>query len=516
MPGINVTTAVRTGPVGTTDIVSGQAFMIGATERGPVDEPLLLRSFQDYTTYYGNYQANSLYMHAKTFFDEGGSRLYVRRAHAGTAASATVGSLALNDSASSATMIVEAKTPGPWSANLTVQVQNNSDDSNIAAGSFRILIRLDGELLLSTRDLVDVSDAINVINSSSVNHLIEASDDATSSNNPDSLAATALSTGVAPAPTDTTIAEDLVGTSAGAVSRYGDVAFSPNLKSGAVLAPENGVTAVWAALRDHAVANNRIAICDFSSGDSAATARSAAAAYYSDSSAHYMAFYWPYVKVPVPNSSELATGTSALIGSTLTIAPSSYAAAARARAVQEATGPWRAGAGQISSAKTITALAQDVTAATGDIMDNARVNALRKVGTSIRVYGARSVSNDETNWRYITQRDTLNYITVGVADRMEQYLFETVDARGNLFGRIRGAIKAFLEPIRVAGGLFEAYDDDGVLLDPGYNVTVNSTNNPTSQLATGLVKADVGVRVSGVADLINITITKSNLSAPVI
>jgi len=200
----------------------------------------------------------------------------------------------------------------------------------------------------------------------------------------------------------------------------------------------------------------------------------------------------------------------------LTIAPSSYAAAARARAVQEATGPWRAGAGQISSAKTITALAQDVTAATGDIMDNARVNALRKVGTSIRVYGARSVSNDETNWRYITQRDTLNYITVGVADRMEQYLFETVDARGNLFGRIRGAIKAFLEPIRVAGGLFEAYDDDGVLLDPGYNVTVNSTNNPTSQLATGLVKADVGVRVSGVADLINITITKSNLSAPVI
>jgi len=55
-----------------------------------------------------------------------------------------------------------------------------------------------------------------------------------------------------------------------------------------------------------------------------------------------------------------------------------------------------------------------------------------------------------------------------------------------------------------------------VLLDPGYNVTVNSTNNPTSQLATGLVKADVGVRVSGVADLINITITKSNLSAPVI
>jgi len=63
--------------------------------------------------------------------------------------------------------------------------------------------------------------------------------------------------------------------------------------------------------------------------------------------------------------------------------------------------------------------------------------------------------------------------------------------------------------------LYEAFDDEGVQVDPGYTVTVDSTINPATQLATGLVKAAVGVRVSSVADKINITITKSNLTAPV-
>jgi hypothetical protein len=70
--------------------------------------------------------------------------------------------------------------------------------------------------------------------------------------------------------------------------------------------------------------------------------------------------------------------------------------------------------------------------------------------------------------------------------------------------------------MRIAGGLYEAYDDDGNLIDPGYSVVVNSTNNPNSQLATGLVKASVGVRVSGVADLIEVEVTKSNLTAPIL
>ena len=72
-----------------------------------------------------------------------------------------------------------------------------------------------------------------------------------------------------------------------------------------------------------------------------------------------------------------------------------------------------------------------------------------------------------------------------------------------------------LDPIRVDGGIYEAYDADGELIDPGYTVEVSGTNNPTAQLATGKVVAAVGVRISSVGDQIVVTITKSNLTATV-
>ena len=53
------------------------------------------------------------------------------------------------------------------------------------------------------------------------------------------------------------------------------------------------------------------------------------------------------------------------------------------------------------------------------------------------------------------------------------------------------------------------YDVDGVKIDSGYTVGFAS-NNPNAGLATGLVKASVGVRVSGVADLINIVVEEQS------
>ena len=515
MPGVNVTTAVRTGPVGTNNNVAGQVFMVGTAERGSTTEPTLLRSFSDYTTYYGNYQSGNMYSHVKTFFDEGGSRCYVFRAINYDADDATTSTITLNDSSGSATMTLTSKNKGAWGNNLSVAVENNSDDSNILSGYFRLKISLDSALLLTTRDLLDVNDAVEVINTSIVNHLVTAADDTTTSNDPDSLADTNLSGG-----SDGTAvtADHIVDALDGTFDSDPDVTtcFSVNLKDGAVAAPGYTGSAVWNALRTHAANNNRIALCGFTLGDSSATAKSSASSYYSDSNAQHMAFYWPHIKVTSPNASELATGESTVTTATINISPESYAAAARAKGVAAAGGPWRAGAGQISAAKSIVDLYQDVTPATAETLDKARVNAIRKVNNSIRVYGARSVSNDETNWRYITQQDTMNYIAVRIEERMESFVFSTIDSRGNLFGLIRASIKGFLKGVALQDGLYAAYDVEGVQVDPGYTVSVSAANNPNSQLATGLVKATVGVRVSGVADLIDIVITKSNLSDPLV
>lgn len=507
MPGVNVTTAVRSGPVGAGDIVAGQVFMVGEAERGPTNEPTLLRSFSDYTTYYGNYKSSNLYAHVKTYFDEGGTRCYVQRVIGSNSAA---GSITLNTgSGASAAMVITAKNDGEWSDNLTVQVLD-ADSSG-----YRLKFVLDGDTLLTTRDLVTIADGINFVNASVVNHLVVATTPLSDANadddtyNLDTVSAAPLTSGsdgdpVGNAEIVAALATDDTGK------------FSPNLNTGAVCAPGRTGSAIWNALASHAGDFNRVALCAFGASDSAATAKTDASGYYANTNASSMAFYWPHVKVAAPAVTELATGESTIQGATITISPEAYAAAARSRAIQNAGGPWRVGAGQISAARTLKGLASDVTPATGDALDAARVNAIRKVGNSIRVYGARSVSNDEANWRYISMRDTMNYIVLGVEARMEEHVFSVIDGRGNAFGVIRASIKAFLDPIRVAGGLYEAFDDTGAPIDPGYSVRVDSTINPATQLATGLVKAQVGVRVSGVADLIDITITKSNLSAPLI
>lgn len=496
MPGVNVTTAVRTGPVGTGDIVAGQFFIVGQTERGPVDAPTLLRSFTDYITYYGNYEDGNMYAHVKTYFDEGGTRCYVQRV---VGAGASAGYLDLEDASEVATMRISANNVGDWSDNMTVQVL--AGDST----GFRLQFKLDGVVVLTTRDLSSVADAVSNVNASTISHLITASNLTGSSNNPATLAAAA--------PLDGGDDGTLVGDGSEAIT--GLDLLSKNYGPGAVALPGLNGTTVWDALRDHAAENNRIALCAFDSADGQSEAKSNAAGYAGDASANHMAFYYPHIKVAAPNVDELATGVTSVAGATVTLSPEAYAAAARTRAVQEVGGPWRAGAGLISSARTLSGLADNLTPAQADLLDAARVNALRTIAGQIRVYGARSASNDEVNWKFITMRDTLNFIVDGVEARMEQFVFETIDGRGNLFGNIRASIKAFLDPIKVSGGLYEAYDDTGALVDPGYSVVVDSTINPATQLATGLVKAQVGVRISSVADLIQVTITKSNLTAPV-
>ena len=515
MPGINVTTAVRTGPTGNGDIVAGQWFVVGEAERGDITKPTLCRSFSDYVREYGDYQAGNLYQYVKTYFDEGGTRCYVQRV---LGASYATAAKTFQDTAGSPanTITFTAKNPGKWGNTLAVQIVASSDASVAISGYFKVKIYLNDVLIFTSRDLKDVPDAVNFINESrTVNHLIVASNESASSLNPAAANKTAL-TGGANGTNAATAAEKVAGLAL----------LTEDLKNGAVSVPGTYDNTTRDGLLAHVEAHNRIALWAFAAGTSVDTAITTASTEYTDSAASYTAYYWPHVKVPSPSSTELASyvaaGATATTAepdpqsTTVTIDPTAYAAAARARAIQSSGGPWRPGAGVISNARTITELNQSVAPSEADRLDDGRVNALRKVGSNIRVYGARSVSSDETNFRYITLRDTLNHIVYGIERRMEEYVFNTIDSRGNLFGRIEASIVGFLDPMRVAGGLYEARDDDGRLVDPGYTVTVDKTNNPNSQLAQGIVKATVGVRIAGVVDLIEVEITKSTLNAPIL
>lgn len=489
MPGVVVNTGVRVGPSGTTTAPASTFFVVGEAERGPTDAPQLVRSMTEYDKYFGGYTASGvLYQHLQTFFEEGGTRAYVLRVLNSTA---TAGDLDLDGRTSTGVALsLVAANGGTWSTKLSIEIEDG-----IVASTYRVSVLYDGALVYKTPEVASNAAAATALNAN-VSHLLTATAGANNSFPAVTTTPEAFGAGT----------ENLASiTDANVVTAL--ELFGEELGAGAISAPSRNGTTVWNGLRDHAVANRRIAVCAFDEADDVDDAKTAAAGYAgatvgAQSDASHMAFYWPWVKVP--------DGA----GGTRTISPESFVAAARAKA-HESSGPWRPGAGIISSSSFATGLSTAVTKATGEALDNARVNALRVVEGTVRVYGARSVSADETNWRFITYRDTINLITVQSEASLEKYVFSVIDGRKSIFAKVSSELVTILEDVRSKGGVFESVGEDGQLIDRGYSVEVSDAINPTTDLASGIVRARVGVRVSSVADIITVIITKSALTTAV-
>ena len=499
MPGIVINTATRSGPSGTGETISAQAFMVGTTERGQTSEPKLIRNLTEYTKFYGKYVAGNLHTYAQTYFEEGGSRLYVQRA---VADDAVAGSRAFVNSAGSTVATFSAADVGAWAANLDVQIVAG-DVSGV-----RVKVFLDDELVLHTNDLTTLDALIAAVNAEEpTRHLVTVAKESGATTLPVATSAVAMSAG----------ADGTLVTDASSTDNYveGLAKIGKDLGPGSVSIPGIATAnSYWHALIDHAKLNDRIAICAFTEAASHTTAKSslsgASPTIYADNDAMYAAFYYPWVKIPDPANA----------GLTVTNAPDAYVQAKRSKAANEVGGPWRVGAGAISEAKYVSGLAPPsgttMDKATGDELDNSRINALRIINGGVRVYGARSASVTEADWRFITSRDTINHIVYLTELELERHTFSTIDNRGGLFSAIRSSMIGILEPIKKAGGLYSAHDSSGALVDDGYVVTVADSNNPANQLAVGQVTADVAVRVSAVGDKITVNITKSNLTAGVL
>lgn len=496
MPGVEVTTGVRTGPLGGTTAPAATFFVAGSALRGPTDKAVLVRSLAEFRSKFGGFDSGSdLYQHLEVFFEEGGSQAYVARA-VGDGATAATGRIldASNAGSSSGSgdywISLTAVGEGTWANDeaLTVTVSNGA-----ASGSYRLLVTYDEEVVFQTGDLFTRAQMIGALNSGAGNYIV---------------ATAGASTESAPAPGT----YSLSGGVNGSVPVVSDVAlaldlFGPELGAGAVALPNFTGTDAWDALQDHAITNRRIAICAFAEGQDISGAPGAITNYYGSTAlqqeqASYLGFYFPWVQAPDGS------------GGTRNLSPEAFVAAARSRAHVE-VGPWRPGAGEISAAKFVTGVTYNINKGSGDTLDAARINAIRVINGSARVYGARSASSDEANWRFITYRDMINYITVESEARLEDWVFAGIDSRRTIFGEISAALVNILEPIRQSGGVVERRDANGNIVDRGYTVEVSDAINPLAQLAEGVVAAKVGVRPSSVGDTITVNILKSGLTTAV-
>lgn len=492
MPGVSIQTAVRVGPNAATAVETSQLFAVGKAARGPVDTAKLVTSLEEFEAIYGGY-ASYAYLHPtiETFFEEGGTRAYIARV---VGSGATTGSITLAEGGVGGdnVMTITANGPGAWSTGITVETVN----PGTATGTFIIRIYDNGTLLYSTGNCTSVAQAVGRINSSAkASKVVTATDlAATGSPLPQNSAATALSAG--DDNEETVVVADYVSALSLFLESFG---------TGVVVCPESHNTTVQTGLANHANSYNRIAFLNGAFDDTITEAKTAGNALSAaDVHSEHVAYFYPWIFVPTSTA-----GVNRLIP------PVGYAAAKRAVAHTQ-VGAHKPGAGLISVAQFVNGVATDIDKSNGDALDEAYVNAIRVINNTIRVYGARSVSPDTTNFRYITAQDVVNQVVVEANRSLEDLIFSVIDGRNTVFAAVESKLFAILEPLRANGALFEAFDANGKRIDFGYTVKCDASLNPTSQLADGLVKAKVGLRVSSVGDKIEVDIIKSNLTKSVV
>lgn len=485
MPGVVISTSVRTGPSTATVRESSQLFIVGLTERGPSDEPVLVESLAEFEDVFGGYQSYS-YTHPtlETFFEEGGTRAYVARA---VGASATIGELTLQNGGDDV-ITLTANGAGAWSEDVEVAVTHPTPST------FKIDIYYGGgSPKYTTGSVSSASQAVGRINLSAIasRYVTASVDDADLV--PSVIAATALSAG------DDNYELVDADTYEAQLELFNDA-----LGSGAVICAEDSSDAMGSSLIAHCNTYSRVALLFANETATAGDVKAKALILQAEDHPEHAALYYPWVEVP--------TGTP---GVTRVIPPVGYVAGKRSVAHNQ-TGPHLPAAGLLSAAKFVVGIKSDINKTVGDDLDENYVNALRVIQNTIRIYGARSLSSDTDNFRYITQQDVVNTIVTECYRSIEDVVFSSIDGRNTIFANIESRLISILSVMRNIGALYPAFDANGRQLDNGYIVKCDSSMNPTSQLADGLVKAKVGVRVSSVGDRIEIDIVKSNLTSTVV
>jgi hypothetical protein len=491
MPGVVITTGAVSGPTAPGRAPASTFFVVGQAERGPVDRAVRIGSMAEFARIFGAATAfSTLHDSLATFFQEGGSRAYVTRVVGDTA---TTGALTtpLQDRATSpvATLSVAASSAGAWSSRVSIKVLDGA-----TTGTFRVQVLLDDVVVEDYGGLRSPAEAVARINTSAAaSNYIRLTNLASAStvptNNP-AVVDEAVSLTAGDDKRSTIVAADYIAALDLFTDGYGD---------GAVAIPGLG-DAVHDALIAHADTFNRIALLSSARSTDKATLLSTAGAL----DAPRAGLFAPWIVVPDGS------------GGSKAISPEAYVAACRARA-HDATGPWRAAAGEIAKARWVLAPDQVFTATDAADLDAGKVNVIVSVAAAVRNYGWRSLSEDTANWRFLSSADLINRVVTQARALMEPYVFSAIDDKGHLLAAIAGTLEGLVKPIADLGGLFGWVDTDAagnpVVRDPGYKVVVDSSINSRSSLADNQVFAQLGLRPSPTAALVYLTVTKASVTA---
>ena len=124
------------------------------------------------------------------------------------------------------------------------------------------------------------------------------------------------------------------------------------------------------------------------------------------------------------------------------------------------------------------------------------INAIRTfVGRGTRVWGARTLSGNDNEWRYINVRRFFNFAEESIKKATNQFVFEPNDA--NTWTRVRAMIENFLILQWRAGALQGAVPEDAFYVNVGLNVTMTALD-----ILEGRMIVEIGMAVVRPAEFI--------------
>jgi hypothetical protein len=460
--------------------------MVGVAEAGPM-QPVsgdVVQNMDEYKTVFApsgrSYAAGvATYDAAETFFNEGGNRLFVGRVVGPAAVAATI---TLPDNAAAVALTATANSPGSWGNNVHIEVRTNTEDPNIASGSYRLrVVRTSDSLILEeSYDLVDNTAALSWAAGSGYINLaagVSALDPAAGSY------ALAGGTNDTPSITNTSWQNALNNLGTG-------------LGPGILFLPGVTTPAIYNMAAEAARVQYRVVFLDAADTPTASTLIATVKGIVDGTNkrARFAALFAPWINIP-----GLASNT------VRKIAPSSAVAGLFCRNMAAGLSANDPAAGDNGVLRTALDLTQVYTDSDREDLNDNGVDIIRDMYGQRKVYGWRTVVDPIGDPRWINLGNSIMHRQiVAIAGAVgERFIFKQIDGKGQLISSFGAALEAEVcMPLFMSGSLFGDSTTEAYKVDVGPSVNTNAT------IAANELHAIIAVKMSPFGEQVNIEIVK--------
>lgn len=475
-PGVNINildvVPARSAPTDT-----GTWFVCGTSDSGPL-YPVLIQSLAQFVAVYGDRQTYSpLYDALDTFFHEGGRRCYVSRI---VGPAYVVGTKNLYDIAGSTagdvSLLASAIGPGSYSNLISVEVL-----AGVVSG-FRIQVYYNGVIKETSGDLDTTATAVAWAQYS---NYIRLSLGANSAENPRVQAAGAMAGG----------ADDRA--SITNTQRAAALAlFSADLGPGQVSFPGDTSATSHATIETHCAAYKRCGVLDYVDTNTKATLVAAVGA--DRANGRWAAAFGPWGVIP-----GIAQNT------TRTVPYSAVQAGIIARN-DVSLDANVAAAGENGQSFYCLSLSQPAFSDQDrqDLNDAGFNVAVVKYG-GVRTFGYRSLTNPAIDPTWVGFGGSRLLMEIAWRGQAILDVFEFDEINLRLFAKVKGQITSMLNEFYTLGSLYGAVPGDAFL------VVCDTTNNTPQTIADRQLNADVAVRISEMAEMITLNLTRVPVNRPI-